>query len=300
VIELQHLVYFVAVAEEGSIRAGAQRLHLTQPPLSRHMRSLEERIGVQLLRRTPRGVTLTPAGEVMLVEARETLARLDGSLERVQRAAEGAGSIRFGVVGATGADLIPGLIAGLALQSPPVDVEVVELPSVRTLTAFQRLGCDAGFLRRHLDVVAASDAAPGVELETIRQDRTVLVVPPDHRLAEAGEVELSALGGEHLIVTAGSRDAILELSAHYSFAVASVTEAPTIPAVLGLIASGRGVGWMAATTPVQHHHEVVSVPVAGYTSPVALVWAAAVPEPLRRRIRTAALAHVNGAAIPVR
>ena len=72
-----------------------------------------------------------------------------------------------------------------------------------------------------------------------------------------------------------------------------MTEAPTIPAVLGLIASGRGVGWMAETTPVLHHHDVVSVPVNGYTSPLALAWSPALSEGLRAVIRSAATALVE-------
>ena len=71
-----------------------------------------------------------------------------------------------------------------------------------------------------------------------------------------------------------------------------MTEAPTIPAVLGLIASGRGVGWMAETTPVLHHHDVVSVPVNGYTSPLALAWSPALSESVRAVIRAAAAALV--------
>ena len=129
VIEFQHLVYFVAVAEEGSIRSAAHRLHLTQPPLSRHMRALEKRLGVQLFTRTPRGVLLTPAGEVLLVEARDTLSRLGHSLERVQRAAIGVRRIRFGYAGTAGADLIPGVIAAMARQTPAIDVELAELPA---------------------------------------------------------------------------------------------------------------------------------------------------------------------------
>jgi DNA-binding transcriptional LysR family regulator len=75
--------------------------------------------------------------------------------------------------------------------------------------------------------------------------------------------------------------------------IRSVTEAPTIPAVLGLIASGRGVGWMAETTPVLHHHDVVSIPVNGYTTPLVLAWSPALAESVRAVIRRAATALVE-------
>lgn len=289
-IEFQHLVYFVAVAEEGSIRAAAHRLHLTQPPLSRHMRSLEKRLGVQLLTRTPRGVLLTPAGDVLLVEARDTISRLEHSLERVQRAAVGLRRIRFGYAGTAGADLIPGVIAALARQTPAIDVELAELPADRTLVAFARLACDAAFVRRAMGDVPSADAAGTVECETLRHERTVMVTPLAHRRAGAAAVDVAAFAGENLIVTRGARDTIIEANDRLGLGIRSVTEAPTIPAVLGLIASGRGVGWMAETTPVLHHHDVVSVPVNRYTSPLALAWSPALSESVRAVIRSAATA----------
>lgn len=286
-IEFQHLVYFVAVAEEGSIRAAAHRLHLTQPPLSRHMRALEKRLGVQLFTRTPRGVLLTPAGEVLLVEARDTLSRLGHSLERVQRAAMGVRRIRFGYAGTAGADLIPGVIAALARQTPAIDVELAELPVERSLTAFARLACDAAFVRR-------MSATPGdIVCETLRHERTVMVTPVAHRRAAARAVDVHAFAGEDLIVTRGGRDMIFEVNERLDLGIRSVTEAPTIPAVLGLIASGRGVGWMAETTPVLHHHDVVSIPVDGYTTPLALAWSPSLSESVRAVIRRAAMALVE-------
>jgi LysR family transcriptional regulator, benzoate and cis,cis-muconate-responsive activator of ben and cat genes len=286
-IEFQHLVYFVAVAEEGSIRAAAHRLHLTQPPLSRHMRALENRLGVQLFTRTPRGVLLTPAGEVLLVEARDTLSRLGHSLERVQRAALGVRRIRFGYAGTAGTDLIPGVIAALARQTPGIDVELAELPVEKTLVAFRRLACDAAFMRR------TSEEGGGVIFETLRHERTVMVTPVSHRRATAPAVDVQAFGGEDLIVTRGGRDMIVEANERLHLGIRSVTEAPTIPAVLGLIASGRGVGWMAETTPVLHHHDVVSIPVSGYTTPLALAWSPALSKSVRDVIRRAATALVE-------
>jgi LysR family transcriptional regulator, benzoate and cis,cis-muconate-responsive activator of ben and cat genes len=287
VIDFQHLVYFVAVAEEGSIRAAAHRLHLTQPPLSRHMRALERRLGVQLLTRTPRGVLLTPAGEVLLVEARDTLSRLGHSLERVQRAAMGVRRIRFGYAGTAGTDLIPGVIAALARQTPAIDVELAELPVEKTLVAFARLACDAAFVRR------MPEDAGNLVFETLRHERTVMVTPVAHRRAAARAVDVHAFAGEDLIVTRGGRDMIVEANVRLDLGIRSVTEAPTIPAVLGLIASGRGVGWMAETTPVLHHHDVVSIPVSGYTTPLALAWSPALSESVRDVIRRAARALVE-------
>jgi DNA-binding transcriptional LysR family regulator len=287
VIEFQHLVYFVAVAEEGSIRAAAHRLHLTQPPLSRHMRALERRLGVQLFTRTPRGVLLTPAGEVLLVEARDTLSRLGHSLERVQRAALGVRRIRFGYAGTAGADLIPGVIAALARQTPAIDVELAELPVEKSMVAFARLACDAAFVR------GTANGPGDTVFETLRHEHTVMVTPVTHRRAAARAVDVRAFGGEDVIVTRGGRDMLVAANERLGLGIRSVTEAPTIPAVLGLIASGRGVGWMAETTPVLHHHDVVSIPVNGYTTPLVLAWSPALAESVRTVIRRAATALVE-------
>jgi DNA-binding transcriptional LysR family regulator len=277
----------VAVAEEGSIRAAAHRLHLTQPPLSRHMRALEKRLGVQLFTRTPRGVLLTPAGEVLLVEARDTLSRLGHSLERVQRAALGVRRIRFGYAGTAGADLIPGVIAALARQTPAIDVELAELPVEKSMVAFARLACDAAFVR------GIADGPGDAVFETLRREHTVMVTPLTHRLAAARAVDVHAFAGEDVIVTRGGRDLLVAANERLGLGIRSVTEAPTIPAVLGLIASGRGVGWMAETTPVLHHHDVVSIPVNGYTTPLVLAWSPALAESVRAVIRRAATALVE-------
>jgi DNA-binding transcriptional LysR family regulator len=96
-----------------------------------------------------------------------------------------------------------------------------------------------------------------------------------------------------VIVTRGGRDMLVEANERLQLGIRSVTEASTIPAVLGLIASGRGVGWMAETTPVLHHHDVVSIPVNGYTTPLALAWSPALSETVRAVIRSAAAALVG-------
>src|ERR1041385_8821558 len=98
-MELRHLRYFVAVAEELSFRRAAEKLNLAQPPLSAQIKSLEEELGVRLLERTTRSVSLTPAGRVFLEEARLVLANSSRAQRRAQEAAKGlAGTLRLGVI----------------------------------------------------------------------------------------------------------------------------------------------------------------------------------------------------------
>jgi len=147
-------------------------------------------------------------------------------------------------------------------------------------------------VRRSIGGVPSAEGAGTVECETLRHERTVMVTPVKHRRAGSAAVDVAAFAGENLIVTRGARDPIIEANDRLDLGIRSVTEAPTIPAVLGLIASGRGVGWMAETTPVLHHHDVVSVPVNGFTSPLALAWSPALAESVRAVIRSAASALV--------
>src|SRR4051794_37509046 len=107
-MELRHLKYFVAVAEELHFGRAALRLHIAQPPLSKQIRQFEEELGLRLLERTKRHVALTPAGRVLLKDAREILARSDEAVESARRAARGeTGRLSVGFVGSATYDVLP-------------------------------------------------------------------------------------------------------------------------------------------------------------------------------------------------
>src|SRR6266403_3102317 len=110
-MELRHLRYFVAVAEELHFRRAAERLHMSQPPLSQQIRALENDVGVQLLVRDRRGVSLTTAGRVFLAEAYNVLGAADHAVDIAHQAASGdMGDLSIGFVGSTVYGLVPELL----------------------------------------------------------------------------------------------------------------------------------------------------------------------------------------------
>jgi len=127
-VELRQLRYFQAVAEERSFSRAAARLHISQPPLSVHVKMLEEELGVQLLERTNRGVSLTQAGEAFYEEVREILRRLDEAKSKAQQADRGdIGTLSVGFVSIAGYGILPPAIKRFRERYPKVDVQLHEL-----------------------------------------------------------------------------------------------------------------------------------------------------------------------------
>jgi DNA-binding transcriptional LysR family regulator len=191
-VELRHLRYFVAVAEEASFTSAARRVHVAQPVLSAQVRQLEDHVGARLLQRTTRGVTLTPAGVVFLDGAREVLSMVDRTATAARNAAgDVAGRLAVGVrVGAVGVDggLPARLVKEFEHAYPQIEV------SIRT---FDVTCPAAGLLDRSSDVafVSLPVEAPGISLRTIATEPRVFVLPADHRLAAAGQISLADVAG---------------------------------------------------------------------------------------------------------
>ena len=185
---MRHLRYFVAVAEEASFTAGARRVHVAQQVLSTQVRQLEEALGVQLLQRNSRGVTLTPAGQVFLDGARDTLRSFDraataaGNTARVVAGRLSVG-LRIGAVG-IGAGLPARLLEGFEQTHPHVEV------SMRT---FDVTCPAAGLLDRSSDVafVLPPVEAPDLSLRTVAREPSFFVLPANHKLAQRKQIGLS-------------------------------------------------------------------------------------------------------------
>jgi LysR family hca operon transcriptional activator len=192
-MELRHLRYFLAVAEEGSLTVAAvRRLHTSQPSLSRQLRDLEEEVGAELFLRGSRGVELTPAGRAFLEHARLALSHAAEAAEAARRAARPL-KHRFSVCFLSGqeVDWLPRVMQLLRSDLPNIDFRVSSLHSPVVADAVQRGEVDLGFSRL--------EPRPGVTYRVIAQEPIVAILPSDHRLAACVEVEPEELGRETFI-----------------------------------------------------------------------------------------------------
>src|SRR6478735_8421502 len=189
-MELRHLRYFVAIAEERSFTRAAERLWVAQPGLSTQIRRLESELGVQLFERHPRGVVLTETGSVFLERARAALAAADAAGATGRDMEDGlVGSVRVGVVAGVGWPGTAVLLGRFGRERPGVELTVVE-SYAGTLLRDLRDG--------HLDAMIAPSVFGSAELRHVRLGREpwLVLAGRGHRLAGAGPVAAAELDGE--------------------------------------------------------------------------------------------------------
>jgi DNA-binding transcriptional LysR family regulator len=193
VVELRHLRYFVAVAEELNFSRAARRLNMAQPPLSVAIRQLEQEIGAGLFERTSREVKLTEAGETLLVGARRTLAEADAAVTAARRVAAGElGVIRIGYNWSAGFETLPTLGRVLAQEHPDIELLAEEMRPNRMINALRSATIDVA-LALYPDVVA------GFAYETIRSEPIVAVLSAEHPFAHEEAIRLDALADEFIL-----------------------------------------------------------------------------------------------------
>ncbi len=189
-MELRHLRYFVAVAEEGNLTLAAEkRLHTAQPSLSRQLRDLEQEVGTPLFTRGARGVALTPAGRAFLDHARLSLSQAAEAIQAARRAARPARAV-FSVGFLTGqeVDWLPHVTRILRAELPSIDFKVSSLYSPDLAEALQNGEIDLGFLR--------IEPKPDVRYQVIAHEPLVVILPSDHPLASKATIDPHDLEGE--------------------------------------------------------------------------------------------------------
>src|SRR3954469_15451673 len=175
-IELRHLRYFVAVAEELHFGRAARRLGITQPPLSLQIQRLEAELGVGLFERTKRRVQLTPAGRTLLEESRNVIAEFSGALDATRRAALGeTGSLTVAFAASVMFLSLPKIIRRFREQFPGVRLELPELSTGLQIAALRTGDIDVGFLRE-------SPTDDAILTETVMRERLVLALSKRHEL----------------------------------------------------------------------------------------------------------------------
>ncbi|HZT89344.1 MAG TPA: LysR family transcriptional regulator [Stellaceae bacterium] len=250
-MELRHLRYFLAVAEEGHVTRAAERLGMQQPPLSQQIRALEAELEVQLFRRRPRGMELTQAGAALLEEARAILGRAEQAVTAVRRAARGEeGRLGLGFTSsASFHPFVPRAIRSFAEAHPRVSLSLEENGTAELVEALQGQRIDAAFVRSPIG------EAPGIVVRPLLAEEMVAALPEGHRLdaaMDAAPLPLDALSDETFILYRrplgpGLYDAIIAACRRTGFSPQIGQAAPRLFSTLSLVAAGLGVSLVPAS-----------------------------------------------------
>ena len=237
-LDLRRLRYFVAVAERLHFGRAAAALYITQPALSRQIRQLEEELGVELLERSSRQVTLTPAGKRLAEDGARLLADSEAAITRARRAGESEHSLTVGFM--LGMDIAP-VITEFAHDHPEVDILLQRLRWWNHAAALRDGRVDAGFVRLPLPAV-------GLQMRALYTEPVCVALPAGHPLAEMTSVGIAALAGEPVLRYA---DAHPEWNAFWTFDPRPDGSHPPpgpyvhdMEEIVAYIRAGRGVAYL--------------------------------------------------------
>jgi len=192
-MELRHLRYFLAVAEALNFTKASARLRVAQPALSRQMTDLEDEIGVDLLKRSPRGVTLTAEGKLFLDEVRELLKRADESVEKVRALARGEyGELHVGYAPSPTVEILPPALAAFQKAVPRVKVLLHDLSSDELIAGLQNATLELAVMVRQ----PVGDETAGIQFELLRTYPLCVAMTATHPFARLKSVSLDTLAAE--------------------------------------------------------------------------------------------------------
>jgi DNA-binding transcriptional LysR family regulator len=288
-VELRHLRYFVAVAEEATFVAAARRLGVAQPALTRQIHALERELDVDLLERTPKGTTLTPAGEVALTSARHVLRQVDAVIERARGSSRGvAGRC---VLCAGDRSLASGLVGRIGERVrttfPAIELHVIEGALLRQFQALRLAEADIG-----MGAPPTQDAYPDLASESVDVDiLDAVVVASSHRLARRRRVALRELADDTLLIWSEESDPELrrrlrEEFARLEFQPAAIREVDNLFSLATGVAAGRGWTFVHSDQRGLVPPGVVVIPITDVRIPLphAIVWRADERRPVVRTV----------------
>lgn len=271
-MELRHLRYFQAVAEELSFSRASRRLRIAQPALSRAVQEMERELGTQLIERERRSPRLTPAGTVLLHETGLILERLDESLRRVKRTASGEeGELRLGYIGPPTRMFMARLLKEYAKRFPRVTVILEERTPERVWEMVSKGRLSVGLTRPVL-----AHQALGLQTLLLREEKFCAAVPKDHAWSKLASLPWKKLAGEPLIVLArregaGSHDAIRAACDEAGFEPRIKHTPSLIGTIMQYVEAGAGIGVVPEST---HSRNLALIPLKPQqTIPLVMVWA---------------------------
>lgn len=302
-MELRHLRYFVAVAEEENITRAARRLHVSQPPLSRQIRDLEQETGLKLFERHSKSVSLTDAGRFFLAEARAVIRRADEALASARAVATGnKGRIQAGYSPSPTAEFLSASLRLFQEASPGIRVVLHDMTSDQMQRGLQERTLDVA-----LTVRPSGRTQKGLKFECLKRYRVGALLPRSHRLARKSFLTPAQVAVEPLVVY--SREDYPEyvewVAGQLDVTPGQLTVAEECDGVLSLIAAveaGRGVSLNAEYMPALAGPRLCFVPLSGDRPPMEVgVFTCGEPaEPIRRFIECIRAAANSSAPTPRR
>lgn len=269
-MELRHLRYFVAVAEECHFGRAAARLHIAQPPLSQQIKQLEAELGVVLLARSTRRVELTAAGESYLEHARAILAAVDEAGEVAARVAAGeVGRLAIGFTGTATYELLPMLARTLDEDFPDLQLELRgEMLTPAQVAALREHTLDLAFLRPPV-------RDPGLDVRVLRKEPLIAVLPAAHPLAGKSRLRLADLRDERFITYPSQHrsvvyEAVFDACQRAGFTPTHTLEVTETSTLVVFVAAGLGVALVPASVQHLNITGAVYLPLAGTTQEVEL------------------------------
>lgn len=299
-MELRHLRYFIAVAEERHVGRAAQRLHIAQPPLSRQIRDLEREVGTPLFERTARGVTLTPAGRAFLAPARLTLAQAERAQRTAQRAAAGEiGRLRVAFAeAATNSGILPDVLGFFRMHLPRIGLSLFEMDSVEQEDAFRDGWIDLGIMQS-----VPGDADRWLTVDPVYAEPLMLALTEGHRLTARARLSLGDVAQEAFVLFPRRSDPAL-----YDDVLTQCREAGFSPRVsqeafgwqtlTGLVGAGVGLAFVPRSLSRIQRPGVVFRRVRGLDAELRLfaTWRKGDRSPVRERFITALRAVASAGA----
>jgi DNA-binding transcriptional LysR family regulator len=278
-MDLRHFRYFAAVAEELHFGRAAARVRVAQPALSRQIRDLEAELGLRLLERDRRRVSLTAAGAVFLTEIRRLLGQVDRAVEIARRAARGEqGSLGIGYVPAVAYSALPDIVRAFRRRLPDVEIQLHEMSPVQQVEALLAERVDVGFLRGPVN-------EPALGADTVLEEALVAALPSGHPLGAHKRLGLAMLAKEPFVLPARSRgpgfhDQILAMCRTAGFSPRVVQEGSQTDAI-SLVASGAGVAIVPTSLRVIRRAGVVYRPLRERpVTQLVMVWRKGAPSPV--------------------
>jgi DNA-binding transcriptional LysR family regulator len=272
-IELRHLRYFMAVAEELHFGRAAEKLHMAQPPLSQQIRQLENELGFQLFYRTKRSVALTEAGQVFLGDCQRLFRQLEQAIQTGRQVSRGElGQLVIGFVSSAAYNVLPEILRSFRLAVPDVRLELHELTTDQQMQWLQEGRMDVGFVRPPVDETHFT-------LLTVIQEPLAVALPETHPLADQAAVALASLANEPFVLfprplAPGLYDQIISLCHQGGFSPLVVQEAIQMQTIVSLVAAEMGIAIVPVSLQNLQRTGVIYKPIQEPTpqASIALVW----------------------------